>query len=404
MRLADSAPFFAAPHRVMFFAGAVQALLAMLLWAVDIGGRWGGLWPAPAWPWPPAWLHALLMIYGVFPFFMFGFTMTAGPRWQGAGELAAGDYLPAFLLMGGGWLAFYAALAFAPSLLAAALGLVLAGWLLGLRAMLGVALHPAGERDHIVIVVAALCAGAAGLGLFLAFAAGGPPSLPRAAIELGVWGFLLPIFFAVAHRMLPFFTAAALPGYASYRPPWALRLVVGAAAAHLFLAVLGLAAWLWLADAPAGAVLLFLSWRWRLGASLAVRMVAVLHIGCAWIGFAVTLYALQSLLLLSGRPALGLAPLHALGIGACASLLLGMVSRVSLGHAGRPIAADRVIWTGFWTLQAAAALRMLAEILPLSGPWNPAFIAALLWLAAWSAWALRFAPAYFRRRADGKPG
>src|SRR6266581_123479 len=334
MRLADSAPFFAAPHRVMFFAGAVQALLAMLLWAVDIGGRWGGLWPAPAWPWPPAWLHALLMIYGVFPFFMFGFTMTAGPRWQGAGELAAGDYLPAFLLMGGGWLAFYAALAFAPSLLAAALGLVLAGWLLGLRAMLGVALHPAGERDHIVIVVAALCAGAAGLGLFLAFAAGGPPSLPRAAIELGVWGFLLPIFFAVAHRMLPFFTAAALPGYASYRPPWALRLVVGAAAAHLFLAVLGLA------------------------------------------------------------------PLHALGIGACASLLLGMVSRVSLGHAGRPIAADRVIWTGFWTLQAAAALRMLAEILPLSGPWNPAFIAALLWLAAWSAWALRFAPAYFRRRAD----
>ena len=44
---------FAAPHRSMFLAGAVQALLAFAPWAWELLAR-TGLFAGPAWPWPPA--------------------------------------------------------------------------------------------------------------------------------------------------------------------------------------------------------------------------------------------------------------------------------------------------------------------------------------------------------------
>ena len=122
--------FFVAPHRVMFLSGAVQALLAMAFWSVDVGGRYAGLWPAPVWPLltllPPSTLHALLAACGVFPFFIFGFILTAGPRWQGMGELSQRDFLPAFVLQACGWLLVWVALLL-PQLLLAGLALVLGG-------------------------------------------------------------------------------------------------------------------------------------------------------------------------------------------------------------------------------------------------------------------------------------
>ena len=44
--------FFSAPHRVMFALGALQSLLAVLFWAVDLGGRYAGLYAAPGWALP----------------------------------------------------------------------------------------------------------------------------------------------------------------------------------------------------------------------------------------------------------------------------------------------------------------------------------------------------------------
>ena len=81
--------FCSAPHRVMFLAGATQGLLAMLWWAADLAARHGGLHAVPAWPLPAPWLHAVLMGLGFFTFFIFGFVMTAGPRWQAAVILAS---------------------------------------------------------------------------------------------------------------------------------------------------------------------------------------------------------------------------------------------------------------------------------------------------------------------------
>jgi len=407
--------FFAAPHRAMFLGGTVQGLLGMLWWAVNLGAQHAGLYSVTVWaPHLPAylplsWMHGLLMIYGFFPFFIFGFLITAAPRWQGAPEVTKSVYATSFLLMMAGWVGVDAGL-FLPGLLPVGLGLVLAGWLVGANALLGVARHANPERRHVWVVAIALGLGVSGLAAFLAYVVGGPgPAwLVEWALMIGLWGFLLPVLVTVAHRMLPFFSSGVIPKYLLRRPYWALWLLLAAFAAHILLALAGQAHWLWLADLPAALATLYLSVIWQFRRGLAVRILAVLHIGFAWLTVALALYAAQSLAGLAGYGILGLAPLHALTIGFFTSMLLGMVSRVTLGHSGRSVAADAAMWLAFWGMQATAVLRIAAELLGECcsgpGPFNLMWLAALCWLAAFGGWSLRYAPAYWRARVDGKPG
>lgn len=384
-------------------AGATQGMLAMLWWAFDLAARQGMLYPAPTWPLPPAWLHAALMIYGFFPFFIFGFLMTAAPRWMGVAPVAATAYVPAFALMSAGWAGFYLAL-WLPQLLAPALGLVLAGWCAGLPELVRVARAPGAARAHVVLAVGGLGVGALCAAALLAFAAGGPGWLAQAALTGGIWFFLLPLLVTVCHRMIPFFSSVAIPNYRVVQPFGALYLLLACFCGHGALALGGLAQWTWLADVPAALTALWLTASWQIGKTFAVRLVAVLHVSFAWLGISLALHAAQSVLLLAGYGALGLAPLHALTIGFFASLLLSMVTRVTLGHSGRGVTADAATWAIFWGMQGVAVLRVAAEFVQLPGMANLSLPAALAWLAVFGGWFAKFAPSYLKPRPDGEPG
>ncbi|MCK9381128.1 MAG: NnrS family protein [Sulfuritalea sp.] len=398
---------FAAPHRALFLSGAIQALAVMVFWSLELGGRYAGLWPVPALPlltlFPAPVLHALLISCGVFPFFIFGFILTAGPRWQGGSELSQRNFVPAFLLLASGWLLVWAGLLL-PQLLVAGLALVLGGWIAAALTLTRIARYRATEREHIVFITIAGWLGAAGLGAFLAFAAGGGMLWARLGISLAVWGFLLPVFLSVAHRMLPFFTASSVRGYVLHRPAWALRILLGASLLHGALAFLEQPQWLWLADLPAMLVAGRLSWLWWSGAAMKNHMLTVLHVAFAWLSPAFALFALQSLLSDVIPGFLGQAPLHALTLGFFASMLLGMASRVTLGHSGRAVAADNVMWRAFCMMQAAALLRVVSEVPALPAAYHLMWLSSLLWLGAFALWTWRYAPACWRPREDDRPG
>ena len=131
---------FHAPHRVMFLAGTIQLLAALAWWSHELALRLtsGG---AAVWPVHGGWLHGLWLIYGVYPFFIFGFLMTAMPRWQGAVPVPARIYLAAAGLCAAGWLLFWAGLRW-HALLPAALGLVLSGWMVAWRDLVRIAGQP----------------------------------------------------------------------------------------------------------------------------------------------------------------------------------------------------------------------------------------------------------------------
>ncbi len=397
------ASFFAAPHRVMFLGGTVQALLAMAFWSLQTGGHYAGLWDVPVWPLltvlPAAMAHALLMAGGVFPWFVFGFILTAGPRWQGAGDLAQADFLPPFVLLAIGWTLVWIAFLL-PGALPVGLVSVLAGWLLVARILTRIALRPAISREHAAYVALAAWAGAAGIAAFATMAASGNLVWGRLGLALIIWGCLLPVFVTVAHRMLPFFTSAVVRGYEARRPAWALRTLVVASLAHGILVFAERPGWLWLADLPAAIAAASLSWLWWQGGVAGVRMVLVLHVAFAWLAPAFALFALQSL-----SPGwLGQAPMHALALGFFSSMMIGMVSRVTLGHSGLPVRADRTMWTTFCLMQGAALLRLFGE-LPSPGVGVVLiWLSSVAWIAAFAVWGAAYAPLLWRPRTDGKTG
>lgn len=396
--------FSAAPHRMFFFAGAVQSVLTIIWWLADLLGRYGGVYEPIKWTLSALDAHAFLMIYGFFSFFIFGFLMTTYPRWMQGEEVSHGHYSLAFGFLVTGIALFFIGLVTHIFLVKLALLIFLFGWSIGLYALLRVYLrakHP--DKRHATITSVMLVMAWLMIAAFIS----GEAWLVLLAKTGGVWLFLLPIFFAVSHRMIPFFSANAIVGYDVVRPYWALAWVLPLALVHFVMEVLNLAAWNWLADLPMALIGLYLTVKWKLEKSLSTPLLAMLHIGFAWFGIAMLLYALQSLyLLVAGNSILLKAPLHALVIGYFGSMLMAMATRVTLGHSGRPLAADRLTWVIFLIFQAVAVLRIAADvpIFDFSVRSVLYLAAGLLWVCCFGAWIVKFSSTYLRPRLDGKPG
>ncbi|WP_454830968.1 NnrS family protein [Pseudoxanthomonas wuyuanensis] len=391
-----------APHRLMFFIGAGNLLLAMLWWALWLASSRGSIPAIPATPIYAGWLHAFVMQYLVFPSFIFGFLLTVFPRWMGLPELKRWHYAPVGAGLMGGQLAILLSTAGWEAGFMVGLWMALAGWSAGLVLLGRQLLAETGRTWHARSCFAALVLGYGGLLAFIAFVLGGSAFWVFASIKLGSIGLLLPIYLTVAHRMFPFFAANAVPGYRPWRPVGWLAAVWALLLAHLSLELSHAYAWLWLADAP----LLLLSgwslWRWWPRARMP-GLLAVLFIGLAWMPVTFLLYVVQSLgYLFTGEFMLGRAPMHALFIGFFGSLLVAMVTRVTQGHSGRPLVMPAVAWFAFVAIQIVAVMRIAAELMPDALFWQAASAAG--WLLAFLPWVSRIGRIYLSPRADGKPG
>ena len=400
--------FTAAPHRVMFFGGALQTIAVMVWWLIELATRYGLAGHPLVWSIAPGAAHAYLMIYGLFPFFMFGFLMTTYPRWMNGKEIPAQRYVPAFVLLMLGAIASYVGLFIGNNILPAAISITLLGWGVALYALLRVLLDspPSGKRNPQIIFVA-LSLGWCGLAAFLIWLLSDNTLWLRFATQAGLWLFLLPVFASVTHRMIPFFTSSALPHLHVDRPDWPWWVALASSVAHGLLQLADAPAWSWLCDTPLAVAAFYLTYAWRSRHTLHIPLLGVLHIGFAWLGIAMLLYSVQSFALFIGSDTgliWGLAPLHALTIGCFATILIGMATRVTLGHSGLPMKVDMPIKLMFAGLQLAALLRVLADMLPMQeGHWLY-LAAAIIWLACFSPWLLRYLPVYWRARADGRPG
>lgn len=392
----------------MFFGGALQSIAVMLWLLVEMATRYGVAGHPMDWPVVPAAIHGYLMIFGLFPFFIFGFLMTTYPRWMNGKEIPARRYVPAFVLLMLGAAGFYAGLLTGRIVLLVAVFATLAGWGVALYALLRVLLdaqHP--DKRHPQMIFIALSMGWCSLAAYLVWLGSDNAAWLRFALQGGLWFFLLPVFASVGHRMIPFFTSTALPNHLVPRPQWAWWTILAASVMHGLLQLAGAAAWLWASDAPLAAAAFYLTYVWGLRRSLSIAMLGVLHIGFAWLGIAMLLSAVQSFasFLSHGQMFIwGFAPLHALTIGCFATLLIGMGTRVTLGHSGLPMRADTKIKMMFAGMQLAVLLRVLADMLPTQVMHWLYFAAAAAWLACFVPWVSRYLPFFWRSRADGKAG
>ena len=380
----------------MFFFGALQSVAAMAWWLPDVGARYLGLYPMLVWTVPPMWAHAWLLLYGLFPFFMFGFLMTAGPNWLGADTMPRGACVPAGLAMAAGLALVYAGLFANRTLVGAGALLHFAGWTWGIAALVRMAArHWNPNARYALVIFTFLTIGMIGDAAFALSVFANTYAFVPAVLHGAVWFFLLPIYVGVSTRMVPFFSGRILGPSAEYRPAWARPALIGGTLAHGVLTLADAQGWLWLVDLPLAALVITLTRKWGLARSRGVRLLAVLHIALAMLAFALAVSGAASLAVLLGYASgIGLAPLHLVVIGYFASMLIAMVSRVSLGHSGRPLEADALTWNCFIGVIAAALLRAGAEFAPAAASGTLTFAAGVVWLIAFGAWAWRYVPMY----------
>jgi len=380
------AQLFAYPFRIFFFSLPLWALAIVPLWLVMLlaPAQWALPMALPALLW-----HQHEMLFALLNAAIAGFLLTAVGNWTQTVALSGRPLFALWSL----WLL---------GRLALLLGELLPGWLAALPDLLFLpcVMLDAGRR----IVGARQWRQLPVLGVLsllwlmqLSFHVTESAQPLRAALVLA-----MALMSVIGGRITPAFSNNWLraQGQAQNPPsaPWLDHAV-------LIVLVALVPAVLWSIDvaiaplAVAGAALSLLRlWQWRGWRIAKEPLLWILHVSLLWIPVA--------LLLLAGSHLFGWSPvawLHAGGIGAMASLIYGVMTRVALGHTGRALQLPVGVSVGYFALQVGAIVRVATAFTVID--WHLGVLtSAALWMVAFAIFIWRYAGILLTPRPDGRSG
>lgn len=375
-------PLLSHAFRPFFLLAALQAVLAMLLWTLALHGfGWPGA-PVPGADW-----HAHAMLAGFAGAVVAGFVLTAVANWTGRPPVSGAPLAVLVIAWLLGRLAMLAAGALPPAWVAAADLLFPAG----LSALVTREIVAAGNRRNLIICVML----AAWTLLVLAFhldRAGAWPGARWPALLL-MTHLLLLLITLIGGRIIPNFTANWLRQHRpDIAPPSGHRAVE--------LVILPLALATAISDLAAGSgiltgllALLLATLHtlrlsgWRGTATRAEPLLLVLHAAYAALALGYLLLALAALLPAFPRSS----ALHLLTVGAIGGMILAMMTRVTLGHTGRPLTASPATVLAY-ALLAAAAITRTASPLAAALAQPLLDLSSALWIAAFLVFLITYAP------------
>lgn len=375
--------FFSCAFRPFFAATACYAIVAVALWVWVLQGAAPVTLPVNVTYW-----HAHEMLVGFAFGALAGFLLTAVATWTGRPPVSG--WLLAVLWVT--WLAGRVAMGWGgvleprlTALLDSVFPLLLAG----------LVVHEVGTaRNSRNLPVAALVCWLALANLL--YHAGATGLLPlavdaeRVGLLLMLHGMLLMLTL-IAGRIIPAFSGnwlrarghAPLPA-ANSRTDRATLALTGLCGLYAAIAPFsGVTGTLALLAAVLHAMRL---WRWRGWRVRSEPLLVMLHIAYAWLPPGYLLLAATAF----GWSMSGVAAIHALAVGALGTMVLALVTRVPLGHTGRPLTA------GF-TVSVAYALMLAAAVLRVYGGSGAAYYpvlnaAACAWVASFTVYLGKYLP------------
>lgn len=376
---------FAYPFRIFFLSLTVLALVAVPVWLLLLTGALSLPLAMPGVLW-----HQHEMLFGFLSAAIAGFLLTAvcvwtsterthGPRlvalwlvWlAGRALLALGGDLPLWLVQG-------VNLAFLP------LVMLDAGWRVW---------HARQKRQLMILVV---------LGLLWAMQIGFVVSLDHHFVEGGLI-MALALISIIGGRITPAFSAGWLrqnggdPDAVKVIPRLDLLLLGNIVAVGIVL-VLDLPLATGLLALSAGILMLIRLAGWKGWRVRREPLLWILHLSILWVPL--------TLVLLAGHMLLGWSDsawVHAAGLGAIGSLILGVMARVALGHTGRPLKLPGGMVLAFIAVLLSAVVRVLTAMGTL--PWLGGLtLSAVLWSLAFLVFLIRYTGILAGPRADSRPG
>jgi len=396
-------PLFRLAFRPFFLGGAIFSLLALTLWGIF----WiTGLDWVPYGGW--IWWHAHEMLFGFVVAIIAGFLLTAVQTWTGQASLASWPLawlfglwlLPRLLLL-------YPIAAFEPILPWLDLAfLPIVAWLLG-RLVWRVR-----QMHNLIFVPVLLLFTLINAQMHWAIASG-DGGLARSASHSAIFLIVL-VMVVMAGRVIPAFTANGTGTKKVLPNIWIERLSLATPGLILLLQASGVIQYL---SSIAIAILFFITGllhllrliRWRPWVTLKQPILWSLHLAYLFIvaGFflAAMRFAGQTLDLFSGFANHYATLLHSFTLGGMGLLILAMMSRVALGHTGRPLKVSDWITLGFLSVIAAYTSRVWLPLLwPGTSHYLSYLLSILLWLLGYGLFVMIYLPILSKPRADGRPG
>lgn len=138
--------------------------------------------------------------------------------------------------------------------------------------------------------------------------------------------------------------------------------------------------------------------RWQGWRCARDSLVLILHVGYAWVAIGLVLLGLAQSGIIPQS-----AGVHALSIGAMATMVLAVMSRASLGHTGRALVAGHALRAAYLLITLAATVRVLAA-LGVGKDQMMLLIAGLAWFGAYGLFLVQYAPILGSPRVDGLHG
>lgn len=129
-------------------------------------------------------------------------------------------------------------------------------------------------------------------------------------------------------------------------------------------------------------------------------LIWVLHLGYAWLSAGLLLKAFW---LLAAAP-FAEKWIHALTVGAFATMILAVMTRASLGHTGRALVARTNVAACYAFISVSALLRVFAPAVLPARYDTVVTMSALFWVAAFGMFLMIFVPILTKPRPDGRPG
>lgn len=379
--------------RPFFLLAGLWAVLSMLLWLLFLSGLIGleSVFDPVSW-------HAHELIFGYGSAVVCGFLLTAIPNWTGRLPVTGRP----LALLAATWVAGRVAVLGGGLLGPAGAPLVALIDLAFLVALAGIVAREiiAGNNRRNLPVLGLVLVFLIGNGAFhwSAWSAGAAAGETGARLGIAV---LVVLISLIGGRIVPSFTRNWLVKQGPGPLPVPMNRFDGAV---LAVSIIALGGWIALPEARVTGGALLLAGvaqmarlaRWKVWRCLSEPLVWVLHLGYAWVPVGFLLIG-AGIAWPGAIPASG--ALHAWLAGAVGLMTLAVMTRASLGHSGRPLAARATETAIYLLVLGSAILRIVAGF---GGPNWLLTLAATGWIAGFGLFTIAYWPILTRPRLAPK--
>ncbi|MGL1958566.1 MAG: NnrS family protein [Colwellia sp.] len=387
-------PLLRLGFRPFFLGGAIFSIVAIILWllmykgTVSLSPLGGGYW----------W-HIHEMIFGFGGAIIAGFLLTAVQNWTGVRGTQGSTLLILFLL----WIVGRIALIIPDSISTELATIIDLAFLPAVAFILAKPIIAIKQYRNLFFVPLLLLFTIANLEMHLAIYYPQTFTITYA----GYAGVMLVTFLmsVMAGRVTPMFTANGTKTTKATPLPWLDKLANGSLAVAmfslLFQPLIGFSAIFFGILLIIAGFFQTMRWlRWRPWITLSLPLLWSIHLSIKFIASGLIILGLSYLIVDIPSNHVW----HILTVGGMGGLILAMISRVSLGHTGRPLTPPKAMTFAYVLITLSALVRAF-------GPWllpekTLVFIdiSGTFWLLAFAIFVVTYAPMLMRARKDGRPG